>query len=132
LMVSVAGLVVALPAAFVKNARYLFPFSRVLAVKVRVVELASGILANGRLLMLTYHCTLGAGTPLAAAVKVAFCPAHTACACGCMVTIGGVVATVVGTSVTWMDSFTWITKLTVRVAGVVVVTPHGLVNTVWY
>ena len=89
--------------------------------------MASGILANGPLLTLTCHCTVGAATPVAGAVKVAFWPAHTACADGCMVTIGGVVATVVGVSVSLMDSLIRMLKLTVRVAGVVVVTPHGFV-----
>jgi len=36
-----------------------------------------------------------------------------------------------GESVTFIDSFTRITTFTARVAGVVVATPHGPVNTAW-
>ena len=41
-------------------------------------------------LLLTIHCTLGAGSPLAAAVKVAVPPAMTVSAVGCAVTAGAV------------------------------------------
>ena len=38
--------------------------------------------------MLTCHCTVGAGVPLAAEVKIAFEPEHLDCAAGCVVTTG--------------------------------------------
>lgn len=41
-------------------------------------------------LVLACHCTVGAGLPLAAAVKTAVCPALTVNGTGCVVTAGGV------------------------------------------
>jgi hypothetical protein len=63
-------------------------------------------------LVLTCHCTVGDGIPLAAAVKVAFAGAHTVWLVGFVVTDGLV--------------------LTVRVAAVVVAFPHVFVKTARY
>ena len=74
--VSVAALVVAVLQEFVKTARYCLPLSADVAVKVSVVEVAPGMSLNGPPLD-TCHCTVGAGVPLAAAVKVAVAPLQT-------------------------------------------------------
>jgi hypothetical protein len=76
---SVAAVVVALPTVFVNTARYLFPFcAAVTAVKARVAEVAPPrLLKVTPLSVLTCHCTVGAGLPLAAAVKLALLPAVT-------------------------------------------------------
>jgi hypothetical protein len=56
----------------------LFPFCDVLAVKLSVVEVAPPTLVNVvPPSVLTCHCTVGVGEPVAAAVKVAVCPAVT-------------------------------------------------------
>jgi len=76
--VSVAAVVVAVPAEFVNTAWYWFPFCDKAAVKLRVVEVAPGrMLKVAPLFVLTCHCTVGVGEPVAAAVKVAVWPAVT-------------------------------------------------------
>ena len=76
-----------------------------------VVLVAPGMFANGPP-VLTCHWTVGAGLPLAAAVKVAVPPSHTVWLAGLVVTLGAV--------------------LTVSVAAVVVAVPELLVNTARY
>jgi hypothetical protein len=76
--VSVAAVVVAVPAAFVNTARYRFPFCAKVVVKLRVVEVAPETLLNATPpSVLTCHCTVGVGEPVAVAVKVAVWPAVT-------------------------------------------------------
>jgi hypothetical protein len=78
LTVSVAAVVVAVPAEFVNTARYRFPFCVEAAVKLSVVEVAPERLLNvAPPSVLTCHCTVGVGEPVAAAVKVTVCPAVT-------------------------------------------------------
>ena len=78
LTVSVAAVVVAVPAEFVNTARYRFPFCVDAAVKLSVVEVAPERLLNViPPSVLTCHCTVGVGEPLAPAVKVAVCPTVT-------------------------------------------------------
>ncbi len=51
------------------------PFCDMSAVNVRVVDVAPGISVNvAPPSVLTCHCTVGAGVPVAAAVNEAFCP----------------------------------------------------------
>jgi len=79
LTVSVAPVVVAVPAEFVNTAWYWFPFCDKAVVKLNVVEVAPEMLLNvAPLSVLTCHCTVGVGEPVAAAVKVAVWPAVTA------------------------------------------------------
>jgi hypothetical protein len=76
--VRVAGVVVAVPAELVNTARYWFPFCDKAVVKLRVVEVAPETLLNVvPPSVLTCHCTVGVGEPVAAAVKVAVWPAVT-------------------------------------------------------
>ena len=63
-------------------------------------------------LLLTCHCTVGLGVPLAAAVNVAVLPIATTWLLGCVVTTGA--------------------TFTVSVAAVVVAEPTKFVNTAWY
>ena len=78
LTVKVAALLFTLPAVLVNTARYLFPFCDVLAVKLSVMEVTPLRLLNVTPpSMLTCHCTVGAGEPVAAAMKVAVWPAVT-------------------------------------------------------
>ena len=76
--VSVAAVVVAVPALFVNTARYWFPLCDKAVVKLSVVEVAPEMLLNvAPLFVLTSHCTVGVGEPVAAAVKLAVWPAVT-------------------------------------------------------
>ena len=87
--VKIAAVVVAVPDPFVNTARYLFPFCVLLTTKIRVGAIAPGMLANVTpLSVLTCHCTVGLGAPLAAAVNVALVPVFTAWLAGCSVTTG--------------------------------------------
>jgi len=87
--VSVAAVVVAVPAEFVNTARYWFPFCDNAVVKLNVVEVAPETLLNVPLpAVLICHCTVGVGEPVAAAVKVAVWPAVTVWFVGCMVIVG--------------------------------------------
>jgi hypothetical protein len=85
-----AAVVVALPTVFVKTARYLFPLcAAVTAVEVNVADVAPPTLLNVTpLSVLTCHCTVGAGLPLAAAVKLALLPAVTVWFAGFIVIAG--------------------------------------------
>jgi hypothetical protein len=99
-VVSVAALVVAVPQALVKTARYWLPFCDEFVAKVNVVLVAPGILLNDAPpLVLTCHCTVGVGLPPAAAVKVAL-PLMTVCEAGLVVTTGVVLTVSVALLVT--------------------------------
>jgi hypothetical protein len=77
--VRVAVLVVAVPAEFVNTAWYWLPFCDKVVAKLRVVEVAPGrMLKVAPLSVLTCHCTVGVGEPVAATLKVAVWPAVTA------------------------------------------------------
>src|SRR6266481_3993468 len=87
--VRVAAVVVAGPQVFVNTARYCLPLSAPAAVKLRVVVVAPGMSVNvAPPLMLTCHCTVGVGVPLAAAVNVAVWPWLTVRFVGFVVTAG--------------------------------------------
>ena len=78
--VSVAAVVVAVPAELVNTARYRYPFCDEAVVKPRMVEVAPApetLLKFAPPSVFTCHCTVGAGEPVAAAVKVAVWPAVT-------------------------------------------------------
>ena len=76
--VRVAAVVVMFPDALVNTAWYWFPLIGSAVVNVSVVELAPAKSLNDvPPFVLTCHCTVGAGLPLAAAVNVAACPAVT-------------------------------------------------------
>ena len=73
--VNVAAVVVAPPHVSVNTARYWFPFWPALVVKLSVVDVAPVMLLNVvPPLVLTCHCTVGVGCPLAPAVNVAVPP----------------------------------------------------------
>jgi len=87
--VSVAAVVVAVPAELVNTARYWLPFCAKAVAKLRVVEVAAEMLLNVTpLSALTCHCTVGVGEPVAATVKVAVWPAATVWFPGCVVIVG--------------------------------------------
>src|SRR5258708_5627443 len=89
LTVKVAAAVAGDPHEFVKTARYWFPFCPAVAVKLRVVEIAPGMLLKvAPAFVLPCHCTVGAGVPLAAAVNVAVWVAKTVRLAGFAVTAG--------------------------------------------
>ena len=89
LTVSVAAVVVADPAELVNTARYWLPFSDNVVVKLRVVEVAPETLLNvAPPSVLTCHCTVGVGEPVAAAVKVAVWPGATVWLAGWVVIVG--------------------------------------------
>src|SRR4051812_29275313 len=113
LTVRVAGLLVALPATLVKTASYRLPLCAGSVLNVSVVVVAPAMLV--KVLppsVLTCHCTVGVGVPLAAAVKVAGLLAVTVWLLGEVVMLG-----------------TTLAALTVRVAAVLVAFPAALVKT---
>src|SRR2546425_1909256 len=113
--VSVAAVVVAVPAEFVNIARYRFPLCDKAVVKLSVVEVAPETLLNVMPpSVLTCHCTVGVGEPVAAAVKVAVWPAITVCLAGCVVIVGGV------------------GQVTKTLAAVAASAPAGVLNTARY
>src|SRR4029077_12372922 len=68
---------------------YRFPFCDEAVVKLSVVEVAPETLLNVTPpSVLTCHCTVGVGEPVAAAVKVAVWPAVTVWFVGCTVMVG--------------------------------------------
>jgi hypothetical protein len=77
--VSVAAFELTLPTELVNTARYWYPFcGNVTPGSVSVVDVAPLTLLNvAPLSVLTCHCTVGAGFPLAEAMKVAVPPAAT-------------------------------------------------------
>ena len=76
--VSMAAVVVAVPAEFVNTARYWFALCDKAVVKLNVVEVAPETLLNvPPPFVLTCHCTVGVGEPVATAVNVAVWPAVT-------------------------------------------------------
>jgi hypothetical protein len=76
--VSVAAVVVAIPATLVNTAWYLFPFCPAVVANVSVVEIAPATLLNvAPPEALTCHWTVGIGLPLAAAVKLTLLPTLT-------------------------------------------------------
>ena len=111
--VRVAAVVVAEPTELVKTASYSSPFSVVVAVNEKVVDVAP--LMGAKVvpeLVETSHCTVGFGVPVAAALKLAVSPEATVAFEGSVVMTGGAV--------------------TVRVAAVVVAEPTELVKTASY
>ncbi len=87
--VSVAAVVVAEPKLLVKTARYSLPLWPAVVTMLSVVDVAPATLAKVEPpFVLTCHCTVGAGVPLAAAVNVAVWPALTASLTGFVVTTG--------------------------------------------
>jgi hypothetical protein len=111
--VNVAAVVDVLPAAFVKTALYRFPFCDAVVAKLNVTMVAPAKLVNVTpAFVLTCHCTVGAGDPVAAAVKVAMAPANTDTFVGFVVITGRV--------------------FTVSVAAVVVADPCVFVKTASY
>src|SRR5438105_3412274 len=74
--VSVAEAVVVVPLELVKTAWYLSPFCAEVAEKVRMAEVAPGMLLKvSSTGVQTCHCTVGAGLPTAAATKETLLPA---------------------------------------------------------
>ena len=89
--VSVAGFVVAEPAEFVNTARNCVPFCAVVVEPmVCVRDVAPAMFDHDPPTGIDCHCTLGAGVPLAAAVKDAACPASTETSRGLSTTTGAV------------------------------------------
>jgi hypothetical protein len=89
LTVKSAAVVVASLAEFVNTAWYKFWESARDAVKLSVVEVAPTIALNDAPpFVLTNHCTVGVGVPVAAAVKVAVLPSTTVRGVGLNVIVG--------------------------------------------
>jgi hypothetical protein len=108
-----AAVVVELLSEFVNTASYKFPLCSRAAVKLKVVEVAPTIGLNVvPPFVLTIHCTVGAGLPLAAAVNVTVPPTPTDRLTGFSVTVGS--------------------KFTFKDAAVVVALPAAFVKTASY
>src|SRR5688572_27156608 len=86
--VSIATADVIDPPSFVQAARYRLLLSAEVAAKDKVAFVAPVILVHAVPLVLTCHCTVGAGEPVAPEVKLVFAPAHRVCDEGCTVMAG--------------------------------------------
>ena len=86
--INVAALEVAVPAMLVHTARYCLLLSAAVVAKAKVPVAAPVMLVQLVPLVLSCHCTVGAGLPLAAELKLTFKPAHFVCDAGCVVTAG--------------------------------------------
>jgi hypothetical protein len=76
--VSAAAVVLAVPAVFVKTARYRLPFCMTRALNVMVLDVApTRFVKDTPLLELSCHCTVGVGDPIAAATNVTVAPSVT-------------------------------------------------------
>ena len=88
--VNVAAFEFTVPALLVHEARYCLPLTPVVAATFKVRLVAPLILVQVVPLVLSCHCTVGAGLPLAAELKLTFVPAQVVCDDGCVVTVGDV------------------------------------------
>ena len=88
LTVNVAVLEVAVPAMLVHTARYCLLLSAAVVVNDKMLVVAPVMLFQLVPLVLSSHCTVGAGLPLAAELKLTFKPAHFVCDAGWVVTAG--------------------------------------------
>src|SRR5688572_27382877 len=88
LTVNIAALEVAVPAMLVHTARYCLLLSAVAVAKDNVALAAPAIFVQVVPLVLSCHCTVGAGLPLATELKITFNPAHFVCDAGWVVTAG--------------------------------------------
>jgi hypothetical protein len=87
--VNIAALEFTEPALFVHTARYLLVLSAIVVLNVKVLLTEPLIFVHTvPPFVLTCHCTIGAGAPLAAEVNVTLLPAQIACVAGCVVTAG--------------------------------------------
>ena len=86
--VSVAGLELTALVLFVHTARYCLLLSAVVAVNVIVPLVAPVIFDQAVPLVLTCHCAVGTGVPVADEVKLTLVPAHIDCDTGWEVTVG--------------------------------------------
>ena len=100
--VSVAEFEFTAPDAFVHLARYRLLLSAVVVAKDKVLAVAPVILLQVKPLVLTCHCTVGAGLPLAAELKLAFEPAHLVWEEGWVVTTGAAVLALTVTTTFWV------------------------------
>jgi len=76
LTVNVAGFELTGPALFVHTARYCLLLSAIVAVNDSVPPIAPAILFQLVPFILSCHCTVGTGSPLAAELKDTLAPAH--------------------------------------------------------
>jgi hypothetical protein len=88
LTVNVAALELTVLVLFVHTARYCLLLSAVVAVNVSVPLVAPAMLDHVLPLVLTCHCAVGTGVPVADEVKLTLVPAHTDCDTGWDVTVG--------------------------------------------
>ena len=86
--VSVAELEFTEPPLLVHTARYCLLFNAVVALTLNVLLVAPLIFVQLVPLVLSCHCTVGAGLPLAKELKLTFKPAHFVCDAGWVVTAG--------------------------------------------
>jgi hypothetical protein len=88
LTVNVAPLEFIEPTLFVHTARYCLVLSAIVVANVKVLLTAPLIFVQVVPFVLTCHCTIGVGEPLAAEVKLTLLPEQIACETGCVVTAG--------------------------------------------
>jgi hypothetical protein len=103
LTVSVAALELTVPPMFVHAARYCLLLSAIVVAKVKVLLVAPLILLQLEPpFVLTCHCTVGAGLPLAAELKLALTLAHLVCEAGWVVTTGNTIPVFTVTTTFWV------------------------------
>ena len=82
LTVNIAALELTVPALLLHTARYCLALSAAVTANVKVALVAPVMFVHVVPLVLDCHCTVGAGVPLAAELKVTFSPAHFDCDAG--------------------------------------------------
>lgn len=90
--VNTAALELAVPALFVQTARYCLLLSAIATVNVNVAAVAPVIFVHVVPFVLDCHCTVGAGLPFAAEMKLTLVLSHFVCEDGLVDTNGGVSA----------------------------------------
>jgi len=101
LTVKTAALEFTLPEMFVHTARYCLLLSTIAVVNDNVPDVAPPMLFQIVPSVLTCHCTVGAGLPLAAELKLALNPEHLVCETGCVVTDGDTALALTVTTTFW-------------------------------
>jgi len=86
--VSEAGLELTELELFVHTARYCLLLSAVVGENVNVPLVAPAMFDHEVPLVLTCHCTVGTGVPVADEIKLTIVPAHTVCETGWLVIVG--------------------------------------------
>ena len=89
--VNIAALELTDPALLLHIARYCLALSAAVTANVNTALVAPVMFVHVVPLVLDCHCTVGAGVPFAAELKLALAPTHLVCDAGCVVIVGATI-----------------------------------------